>query len=329
MELQGARTLVTGAGGFIGSHLTEALVRAGATVTAFVRYGSDGLDGHLRMLAPDVRQHVRLVAGDLRDAGSIRRAMAGQQVVVHLGARIAIPYSYQDPVNVTETNVLGTLHTLDAAREVGVARFVHTSTSEVYGTAQRVPIDESHPLVPQSPYAASKVGADALALSYERSFGLPVSIVRPFNCYGPRQSGRAVIPALGNQALQRDEVRVGSLTPTRDFTYVTDTVDGFLAVAASDAAVGRTVNLASGREISIGDLAARLLRLVGRDLPIVADDSRLRPKESEVHRLLGDSTLAAQLTGWAPQVTLDAGLGQVLDFLRAHPDWTRPDRYEV
>lgn len=329
MSWTGKPVLVTGAGGFIGSHLVEALVEAGAAVTAFVHYRSSGAPGLLSMAPLPVRRAIRLVAGDLRDPDAVSRAAAGQQVIFHLGALIAIPYSYQHPVDVVHTNVTGTLNALLAARHAGVERFVHTSTSEVYGTARQVPITEDHPLSPQSPYAASKVGADALVTAFHRSYDLPTVTVRPFNTYGPRQSGRAVIPSIAAQALHADEVRLGALTPTRDFTFVTDTVAGFLALATSDGAVGRTVNLGSGREITIGDLAGRIVEATGRDLPIVSTEERLRPAASEVERLLADATLARALTRWEPRVSLRDGLGQVIAFLRTHPTWTQVDRYEV
>lgn len=329
MNWNGQRVLVTGAGGFIGSHLTEALVRAGAEVTAFVHYRSSQASGLLSLLAPDVRRAIRLVAGELRDADAIARATKGQTIVFHLGALIAIPYSYRHPVDVVQTNVDGTLHALLAARDAGVQRFVHTSTSEVYGSAQRVPIDETHPIVPQSPYAASKAGADALAASFHKSFGLPVATIRPFNCYGPRQSARAVIPTIVSQALHADEVRLGSLTPTRDFTYVGDTVAGFMAVAAADAAVGRVINVGSGKEISIGALAERIVRLAGRPVPIVCEQERVRPDASEVNRLVCDASLAGSLLGWEPAVGFDEGLGRVIEFMTSRPDWTRTGDYEV
>lgn len=329
MSWSGRRVLVTGAGGFIGSHLVEALVQAGASVTAFVHYRSSNPGGLLSLLERDVQQAIRVVAGELRDGDAVGRATRGQQVVFHLGALIAIPYSYRHPVDVTQTNVQGTLHALVAARDAGVERFVHTSTSEVYGTAQQVPIDEAHPIVPQSPYAASKAGADALAGAFHRSFNLPVATIRPFNCYGPRQSARAVIPTIAAQALHGTEVRLGSLTPTRDFTYVTDTVAGFLGVATCDACIGRVVNIGSGREISVGALADRIIHLVGRAVPVRSSDDRLRPAASEVNRLLCDASLARRLFDWAPAVHLDAGLTHVIDFLRTRPDWTRTDHYEV
>lgn len=329
MSWRGRRVLVTGAGGFIGSHLVEALVDAGAEVTAFVHYRSSGSHGLLSLASDAVRRAVHYIAGDLRDADALARAVRGQQVVFHLGALIAIPYSYRHPVDVTQTNVMGTLNALIAARDAGIERFVHTSTSEVYGSAQRVPIDETHPLAAQSPYAATKIAADALVTSFARSFQLPVVTVRPFNTFGPRQSARAVIPTIVAQALHASAVRLGALTPTRDLTYVTDTAAGFLALAASDEAIGHTINLGSGKEISVGALAERIIRLTGRDVPIVTTDERKRPDASEVTRLLSDPSLARRLTGWQPRVDLDGGLQRVIEFLRARPDWTRVDSYEV
>jgi dTDP-glucose 4,6-dehydratase len=329
MNWTGKRVLVTGAGGFIGSHLTEALVRAGAEVTAFVHYRSNHAEGLLSLLEPAIRRSIDVRPGELRDADTVRRAVQGQRYVFHLGALIAIPYSYAHPVDVVQTNVDGTLNVLTAARDAGVERVVHTSTSEVYGSAQRVPIDEGHPIVPQSPYAASKAGADALAEAFYRSYELPVATIRPFNCYGPRQSGRAVIPTIVSQALQADQIRIGSLTPTRDFTYVGDTVAGFLAVGAAEAAVGRVINIGTGREISIGALADRIVHLTGRPVPITSEETRMRPAASEVNRLLCDSSLAQRLLGWAPAVGIDEGLGHVIGFLRERPGWTRAGEYEV
>jgi dTDP-glucose 4,6-dehydratase len=249
--------------------------------------------------------------------------------VFHLGALIAIPYSYVHPTEVAEVNVMGTVNVLNAARAAGVEKLVHTSTSEVYGTARTVPITEDHPLTGQSPYSASKIGADALVDSYHRAFGLPVATVRPFNTYGPRQSGRAVIPTIVGQALASERVKLGSLTPTRDFTFVEDTVRGFLAIASCDAAVGRVLNLGNGKEISVGEVATRIVARVGRAIPIIADDQRARPENSEVMRLICDSSRARELTGWTPQVTLDEGLDRVIAFIREHPGWTDIERYEV
>jgi len=329
MNWTGTKTLVTGAGGFIGSHVCEELVRRGSDVTAFVRYTSRGDPGLLRLLDPSVRRSLRIVAGDLRDQEAVRAAMRGQQVVLHLGALIAIPYSYVHPTEVAQVNILGTLNVLNAARDLGVTRVVHTSTSEVYGTARFVPISEEHPFQPQSPYSASKIGADALALSYHMAFGLPVSILRPFNTYGPRQSGRAVIPTIIGQVLYADKIQLGSLNPTRDFTFVTDTVAGFLAVAENDKSVGQALNIGHGQEISVGDLAKRIMARIGKQMPIIAADERLRPERSEVFRLCSDAAKARQILGWQPRVSLDKGLDKVIAFMRDHPDWTKVDRYEV
>ena len=277
----------------------------------------------------EVRAAIQRILGDLRDPEAVRKAVAGKDVVFHLGALIAIPYSYVHPTEVAEVNVMGTVNVLNAARNASVSRVVHTSTSEVYGTAKMVPITEDHPLAGQSPYSASKIGADALVDSYHRAFGLPVATVRPFNTYGPRQSGRAVIPTIVGQALASDRVKLGALTPTRDFTFVEDTVRGFLAIAACDAAIGRTLNLGNGREISVGDVAARIVARVGRPVPIVADEERARPGNSEVMRLICDASRARELTGWQPEVSLDDGLDRVIAFIREHPGWTDIARYEV
>ncbi len=329
MNWQGTKVVVTGAGGFIGSHLCELLVSRGAEVTAFVRYTSRPDHGLLRMLAPDVRASIRVVAGDLRDPEAVRRSVGGQEIVFHLAALIAIPYSYVHPTEVVQVNVTGTVNVLNAARDAGVARLVHTSTSEVYGTARSVPIDEGHPLTGQSPYSASKIGADALAHSFWRSFGLPVATLRPFNTYGPRQSGRAVIPTIVGQALHRDRITLGSLAPTRDFTFVTDVAAGFLAIASCDAGIGEVINVGSGREISIGDLARRVVERVGRPVPIESTADRSRPDGSEVYRLVCDASRARTLLGWEPTISMDEGLDRVIDFLRDHPDWTDVVRYEV
>jgi dTDP-glucose 4,6-dehydratase len=325
----GKTVLVTGAGGFIGSHLTERLVREGAQVRAFVRYNSRHDSGLLALLPVDLLASVEVIAGDLRDNEAVRKAMVGIDAVYHLGALIAIPYSYRHPREVVETNVLGTLNVLMAARELGVGRVVHTSTSEVYGTAQVVPIDEAHPLQGQSPYAASKIGADKLAESFCRSFGLPVITVRPFNTYGPRQSARAVIPTIITQVLTLDQVHLGALTPVRDFTFVDDTVEGFLRAAMADAAVGTEVNLGTGVGISMGNLAERIMQLVGRNLPVVTDEERLRPADSEVMWLQASHARARDLLGWEPQVSLDEGLRRTIAWIRGNLGRYRPGVYEV
>ncbi len=329
MNWQGIPVLVTGAGGFIGSHLTERLVQEGARVKAFVRYNSRYDVGLLALLAPELQAAAEIVAGDLRDGEAVRAAMRGVDVVFHLGALIAIPYSYLHPREVVETNVLGTLNVLLAARDLGTQRVVHTSTSEVYGTARYTPIDEAHPLQGQSPYSASKIGADKIAESFHRSFGLPVATLRPFNTYGPRQSARAVIPTIVTQALVSDHLRLGSLEPRRDFTFVTDTVDAFLRTGSYEPALGQEINAGSGSTVSIGELAAKILALVGRELPIVCEDERLRPAQSEVMHLHAAAHKARELIGWEPQVSLEEGLRQTIDWIRDHLALYRPGKYEV
>lgn len=302
MNLQGKRVLVTGADGFIGSHLTERLVRRGCTVRAFVQYNSLGSWGWLDESPADMRRDLDVFAGDIRDPHGVRTAAKDCDVILHLAALIAIPYSYHSPQTYVETNVLGTLNVVQAARDLGVERVVHTSTSEVYGTARFVPITEAHPLQGQSPYSASKIGADQIALSFHAAFGTPVTVIRPFNTYGPRQSARAVIPTVISQvAAGAETIRLGAVHPTRDFTFVSDTARAFEALAECDAAVGRTVNAGSGFEISIGDTARAIIELMGREVAIVTDEQRLRPDASEVERLWADSDLMRSLTGWTPE----------------------------
>jgi len=328
MNWSNRRVLVTGAGGFIGSHLTEALVGLGAKVRAFVRYNSRGDVGLLSLLPAGKRAEVEIVAGDLRDQDAVVEACCDISHVFHLGALIAIPYSYLHPREVVETNVIGTLNILMASRGQ-VERVVHTSSSEVYGTARQVPISEEHPLQGQSPYSASKIGADKLAESFFCSYDLPVAIIRPFNAYGPRQSARAVIPTIIAQALTQDRVRLGALSPRRDFTYVEDTVDGFLRIAESDKVLGQVINVGSNHEISIGDLAETIIRLVGRDVQLVTDEHRLRPERSEVRRLLADSHRAAEWLDWRPRTSLDEGLSKTIDWVAQHLDRFRADEYQV
>ncbi|HEB65883.1 MAG TPA: SDR family NAD(P)-dependent oxidoreductase [Chloroflexi bacterium] len=326
---QGKTVLVTGAGGFIGSHLTEQLAAQGAQVRAFVRYNSRGDWGLLRLLPAEWMAQVEVVAGDFRELSTIKAAMEGVSHVFHLGALIAIPYSYLHPAEVVETNVIGTLNVLLAARELGVERVVHTSTSEVYGTALRVPIDESHPLQGQSPYSASKIGADKIAESFYRSYDLPVVTVRPFNTYGPRQSTRAVIPTIITQALTQDVVRLGNLDAKRDLTYVSDTVAGFLKAAQTPGVEGQTFNLGVGAEISIGELAHKIIALIGRPVEIEIDPARLRPAKSEVQRLLSDNSLARERLGWQPQVSFDEGLTRTIEWMREHLGLYRSGTYQL
>jgi len=325
----GRRVLVTGAGGFIASHLVETLVHEGARVRAFVRYNSRGDPGLLNLLPAETLRQVELIAGDLRDLPAVTAAMRGVSHVFHLGALIAIPYSYVHPAEVVEVNVIGTLNVLLAGRETGVERIVHTSTSEVYGTALRVPIGEDHPLQGQSPYSASKIGADKLAESFYRSFDLPVVTLRPFNTYGPRQSARAVIPTIITQALTQPVVHLGNLEARRDLTYVADTTAGFLRVAEAPGVEGETFNLGTGREVSVGELARQIIALVGRPVEIVVDSARLRPAKSEVQRLLSDNSLARQRLGWQPRVSLAEGLRLTIEWVAANLHRYSPERYTI
>ncbi len=323
----GKTVLVTGAGGFIGSHLVERLVADGHSVRVLVRYNGRDDRGHLDTLPADVQAAIEVERGDLKDPVAVRRAVAGREWVFHLGASIAIPYSYQNPYDVVQTNVLGTAHVLDACRDAGVERVVLTSTSEVYGTAQRVPIDETHPLQGQSPYAATKIAADALGESYYRAFGLPVTILRPFNTFGPRQSARAIIPTIISQALARPVVRLGRLDPRRDLTFVKDTASGFVAIAGCDAALGRAVNIGRGEDISIGDLVELIGRRLGRELKVEAEDQRLRPAASEVERLLAGTALAQSLWGWKPSYSLEQGLDETIAWVEKNLHRFRVDAY--
>ena len=313
----GMRALVTGADGFIGSHLVEHLVRSGAKVRAFVYYNAFGHWGWLDWIPSEVRSEIEVCAGDIRDGRSVREAAAGVDTIYHLAALIGIPYSYSAPDSYVDTNIKGTVNVLEAARNLGSARVLVTSTSEVYGTAKYVPIDESHPYQGQSPYSATKIGADRLAESYFRSYGLPVTIVRPFNTYGPRQSARAVIPTIITQLLDgTTEIRLGSLTPTRDLVFVRDTVRGFAELAASSAAIGEEVNLATGMEISIGELANAIIGQINPEAKILTDQSRIRPEKSEVERLVGCTRKLERLTGWKPGMPLQDGLAETIDWFR-------------
>ena len=324
----GKRVLVTGAGGFIGSHLVELLVREGHEVRALVRYNGRDDRGHLDRLDDAVKASIEVHRGDLKDPEAVRKAVDGRAWVFHLGALIAIPYSYQNPLDVVQTNVVGTAHVLDACRaNPGLERVVLTSTSEVYGTAQFVPITESHPLRGQSPYAATKIGADALGESYHRAFGLPVAILRPFNTFGPRQSARAIIPTIISQALTRPVVRLGSLDPRRDLTYVKDTAAGFLAIARSDAAIGRVVNIGRGDDLTIGELVERIASRIGKPIQVEADPDRVRPAASEVGRLLAGTALAREIMGWSPRDSLDEALDETIAWVRDNLGLFRPDVY--
>ena len=325
-----SKVLVTGSEGFIGSHLVEELVIRGYDVRAFVLYNSFNNWGWLDTLSADVMSHVEVFTGDVRDPNGVQEAMTGCDAVLHLAALIAIPFSYHSPDTYVDTNVKGTLNVLQAARRLGTSRVLVTSTSEVYGTAQHVPIDESHPYQGQSPYSATKIGADRLAESFYRSFDLPVTIVRPFNTYGPRQSARAVIPTIITQLLAgNEEIKLGSLSPTRDFNYVKDTASGFVALLECDQAIGEEVNIATQKEVSIGDLATELIRQINPKARIVCEEERVRPGKSEVERLLGCNEKMMRLTGWAPSYTLEEGLSATIDFLRQNLDKYKVNIYNI
>jgi NAD dependent epimerase/dehydratase len=325
-DWSGRRVLVTGAEGFIGSHLAEELLAAGAEVRALVHYNPFGRWGWLHEHAGDVE----ILAGDVRDAERVAHAAAGRDVIFHLAALVGIPYSYEAPESYVQTNVMGTYNVLTAARRAGVERYIQTSTSEVYGSALRVPIDEAHPLQPQSPYSASKIAADMLALSFHHSFELPVAVVRPFNTYGPRQSARAVIPAvLGQIYSGAEEIEIGATSPKRDFNFVTDTAKGFIAIAECDRALGEVVNIGSGREIAIGDLIELMIEVSGRDVQTVRSPERIRPAGSEVDRLMCDNTRAREWAGWQPAVSLEDGLRQTADWIEENLASVHARRYQV
>jgi NAD dependent epimerase/dehydratase len=329
MHWQGQRVLVTGAGGFIGSHVVERLVELGARVRALVRYNSRNDWGLLELLPAAIKNEIQVVLGDLTDPHSTTRLVQGCRILFHLAALIAIPYSYIAPACYVATNCGGTVNLLEAARQHGVERFVHTSTSETYGTAQYTPIDEAHPLRGQSPYAASKIGADKLAESYYLSFALPLVTLRPFNTYGPRQSARAIIPTIISQGLSGKVIRLGRLTPIRDLTFVSDIVEGFIKGAECSQAIGEVINLGSGRSITIGALAQQIINLLGNDKEILSEEQRVRPEASEVMELVCNYGKAQQLLGWVPRVSLEEGLGQTIAYIRDHLDLYKPQLYNV
>lgn len=324
------KVLVTGADGFIGSHLTEMLLEKGYSVKAFTFYNSFNNWGWLDTLPEKKLSEINIFSGDIRDPNGVREAMRGIDMVFHLAALIAIPFSYHSPDSYVDTNIKGTLNVLQAARELETEKIMITSTSEVYGTAQYVPIDEKHPFQGQSPYSATKIGADRLAESFYRSFRLPAAIVRPFNTYGPRQSARAVIPTIITQLLAgKTKIKLGMLTPTRDFNYVKDTAEGFIAIAESDKTVGEEINIASQREISIGDLASEIIKQINPNAELICDEQRIRPEKSEVNRLLGSNEKIQKLTDWKPRYSLEQGLGETIEWVRQNMKCYKPDIYNV
>lgn len=329
MTLAGKKVLITGSSGFIGSHLTEALVRTGAKVRAFVHYNSRNSYGNLELLDREIFKSLEIITGDIIDPFFVEKAVSGCQVVFHLAALIAIPYSYIAPHCYVSTNISGTVNVMEACRKHGVERVVQTSTSETYGTALYTPINEEHPLQGQSPYSASKIGSDKIAESYYLSFNVPVSTIRPFNTYGPRQSARAVIPTIISQALIKDNIKLGSLDPVRDFTYAKDTARGFIAIAQSEETIGKVTNIGTGKAVTIGDLAHTIIKIIGGNKRIISDEQRIRPKNSEVMKLLCDNTKAKERTGWEPAYSIEEGLKETIDFVRAHPDFYKPDIYNV
>lgn len=329
MNWQGVKVLITGAGGFIGSHLTERMVELGANVRGMVHYNSRNNWGLIEVLPKSIQKEIEIFTGDIQDPFSVQKAVADREVVFHLAALIAIPYSYIAPASYVDTNVKGTLNVMQAGLQANVSKIVHTSTSETYGTAIYTPIDEKHPLQGQSPYSASKIGADKIAESYYLSFNLPVATIRPFNTYGPRQSARAVIPTIISQALTRDKIKLGSLTPVRDLNYAKDTANGFIKIAESEATVGKVVNVGFGKGITIGELAKKIAQLLNKEIKIEADEARVRPEKSEVMQLICDNHLIKELTGWEPQYTLEQGLTETIEFIRQNQGLYKPDIYNV
>lgn len=324
------KVLVTGADGFIGSHLVEELLKEGYDVRAFVYYNSFNSWGWLDTLPKEKLDKIEIFSGDIRDPNGVREAMKGVDEVYHLAALIAIPFSYHSPDSYVDTNIKGTLNVLQAARDLNIKRILVTSTSEVYGTAKYVPIDEEHPYQGQSPYSATKIGADRIAESFYRSFNMPITIVRPFNTYGPRQSARAVIPTIITQLLSGvKEIKLGSLSPTRDFNYVKDTVRGFIEIAKSDKTIGQEINIATQQEISIGQLAEELIKQINPNAKIVCDEIRLRPENSEVNRLLGSNKKIKELTNWEPKYSLEEGLKETIEFLKNNMDKYKSDIYNL
>jgi NAD dependent epimerase/dehydratase len=323
------RILITGAAGFIGSHLTELSVREGFTVRAFVHYNSNGRWENLEFLPDNIQKEVEIVPGDIADGRSVAQAIAGCDWVFHLAALIGIPYSYVAPTSYVQTNVVGTLNVLDACRDHNVERLIHTSTSETYGSAQYVPIDEKHPSVGQSPYSATKIGADKLAESYWLSFRTPVTTLRPFNTYGPRQSQRAIIPTIITQALAGDVISLGNVDPVRDLTYVTDTATAFLDAAGSPKTIGEVINLGVGHGTSVRELVEQIGKILKRELKIEVESARVRPETSEVMQLVSDNQKASTMMGWKPKVNLETGLAATVEHIQKHPEFYKDRGYVV
>ncbi len=329
MDIHNKKVLVTGAGGFIGSHLVESLIKEGSTIRAFIRYNSRGDIGFLKELSPEQKDAIDIYYGDLEDQKTVEDAMKNIQIVFHLAALVGIPYSYKHPSEVFMTNALGSLNILSSARMHGVEKIVQTSTSEVYGSALYVPIDEKHPLQPQSPYSATKIAAESLAMSFFYTYNTPVAIVRPFNTYGPRQSARAVIPTIITQALTQDYIKLGNLDTLRDFNYVKDTVSGFIQMAKSEKSIGKIINIGSGRSVFIGDLVDIVLKIIGKNIAIHVDSQRIRPVKSEVMRLCADTKLAEKLLNWKPQYDLTTGLSQTIHFIKNNLNIYNPKEYSI
>lgn len=330
MNLKGKKVLVTGAEGFIGSHLTERLVELGADVTALVQYNSFNNWGWIDTFDKEVLNSIKVETGDIRELDGMNRIIKGQEVVFHLAALIAIPYSYLSPMAYVRTNVEGTVNVLEACRNHDVQKIIHTSTSETYGTALYVPIDEKHPMQGQSPYSASKIGADKMAESFYRSFNMPIATIRPFNTYGPRQSARAVIPTIISQILSgKNEIKLGSLSPTRDFNYVKDTAEAFVKIAESDRTIGEVINAGSNYEITVGDTVKKIIDIIGKDVKIICDEERLRPEKSEVNRLWADNTKIKELTDWTPNYSIDRGLEETIKWIKENMKYYKPDIYNV
>lgn len=331
MDWKGKKVLVTGAEGFIGSHLTERLVELGAEVTALTQYNSFNNWGWIDTFDKNIKDSLNIITGDIREYDNVKRMVKGQEVIMHLAALIAIPYSYLSPMAYVRTNVEGTTNILEACREEEhIEKIIHTSTSETYGTALYVPIDEKHPMQGQSPYSASKIGADKMAESFYKSFNLPIATLRPFNTYGPRQSARAVIPTIISQILAgKKEIKLGSLTPTRDFNYVKDTAEAFIKVAESDKTIGEVINAGSNYEISIGELVKKIIQLTRQDVKIICDEERIRPENSEVNRLWADNTKIKELTDWTPKYTLDEGLKETIEWIKNNIQYFKTDIYNV